>query len=111
MKSGQRSYIPGIGYIHITNVESVQLENLTDDDAVPDGFATADLLRREITKIYGKKSVQNLLPYRVCFEVYPPDIQMQMQTEQKIRKQQAGNQSRHKQVIEDALTKLQRIVG
>ena len=40
MRAGQRSYIPGAGYIRIDAVEEVQLADLTDDDARPDGFPT-----------------------------------------------------------------------
>ena len=38
MKSGQRSYIPGIGYIRITAVDQVEIDDLTDEDAQLDGF-------------------------------------------------------------------------
>ena len=48
MKSGQRSYIPGAGYIRVLSVEPVELAALTDDDARPDGFASADALRHEL---------------------------------------------------------------
>ena len=41
MRSGQRSYIPGIGYIRIKLVEPVDIDALTDADAIPDGFPSA----------------------------------------------------------------------
>ena len=41
MRTGQRSYIPGIGHIRITLVEPVDIDALTDADAIPDGFPTA----------------------------------------------------------------------
>ena len=46
MRAGQRSYIPGAGYIRVTGITEVCLDALTDDDARPDGFESADLLRR-----------------------------------------------------------------
>ena len=52
MKPGQRSYIPGIGYIAVTNVERVELDQLTDADALLDGFQTADALRAELCTLY-----------------------------------------------------------
>ena len=52
MKTGQRSYIPGAGYIRVVSVEEVELDNLTDDDARPDGFDTAEQLRQEIARLY-----------------------------------------------------------
>jgi hypothetical protein len=67
MKAGQRSYIPGAGHIRITTVEEVCLEQLTDADAQPDGFATADQLRLEITRLYPQQLAQGYLAYRIRF--------------------------------------------
>jgi hypothetical protein len=69
MRSGQRSYIPGIGAIRITTVEPVLLEDLADDDARPDGFATADALRAEIEAIYADKLASGYDAYRIVFEL------------------------------------------
>ena len=67
MRAGQRSYIPGAGYIAIERVEQVELADLTDEDAVPDGFATADALREELTTIYGDKLAAGHKAFRVVF--------------------------------------------
>ncbi len=67
MRAGQRSYIPGAGYIRIDQVEQVRLEDLTDEDAIPDGFATADALRTEINEIYTKRSPPAIRPSAWCF--------------------------------------------
>ncbi len=67
MKAGQRSYIPGIGYIRIETVDEVCLEALTDEDAIPDGFATAELLRAELKTLYGEKIAAGYLAFRVVF--------------------------------------------
>jgi hypothetical protein len=69
MRAGQRSYIPGAGYIRIDQVEQVRLEDLTDADAVPDGFATADALRAEINAIYGDKIAAGYQAFRVVFHL------------------------------------------
>jgi hypothetical protein len=69
MRSGQRSYVPGVGYIAIERVEPVQLEDLTDADAVPDGFATAESLRHELSSIYGDKLAAGYQAFRVVFRV------------------------------------------
>ena len=53
VRPGQRSYIPGVGHIRITAVEQVELAQLTDDDARPDGFETADQLRAEALRDFG----------------------------------------------------------
>jgi hypothetical protein len=71
MKAGQRSYIPGAGHIHITVVDEVRLEELTDADAQPDGFATADELRLEIARLYPQQLVQGYLAYRIRFALLP----------------------------------------
>ncbi len=67
MRAGQRSYIPGIGYIRIEAVDEVQLDALTDEDARPDGFATADLLREEIARLYPQQLADGHQAYRVVF--------------------------------------------
>jgi len=71
MRAGQRSYIPGAGPIRITAVDEVQLDRLTDADAVPDGFATADQLRSEIAQLYPQQLAQGYKAYRVRFELAP----------------------------------------
>ncbi len=72
MKAGQRSYIPGVGPIHIVTVEEVELERLTDADALPDGFQTADELRREIARLYPDHLSRGYRPYRVVFALGDP---------------------------------------
>ncbi|MGI9428651.1 MAG: ASCH domain-containing protein [Bythopirellula sp.] len=69
MRTGQRSYIPGIGYIRIEQVEHVELAQLTDADAIPDGFESADALRAEIDSIYTDKIAEAYEAYRVVFRV------------------------------------------
>ena len=69
MRAGQRSYIPGVGYIRIDQVEQVLLEELTDEDAIPDGFASADALRKEINEIYADKVAAGHQAYRVVFHL------------------------------------------
>ena len=69
MRVGQRSYIPGAGAIRITAVDEVQLESLTDDDARPDGFPTADLLRAEIARLYSDSQRAELKTFRIRFEL------------------------------------------
>ena len=71
MRSGQRSYIPGIGYIRITLVEPVDIDALTDADAIPDGFTSAAELQHELRAIYGEKLAQGHQAFRVAFECEP----------------------------------------
>jgi hypothetical protein len=68
MRQGQRSYIPGVGAIRITVVEAVEINALTDADAVPDGFATADALREELRTIYDERLAAGYQAFRISFE-------------------------------------------
>jgi hypothetical protein len=68
MRSGQRSYIPGVGPIRITAVEPVELDQLTDADAIPDGFPSAVALRNELRTIYGAKLAAGHKAFRIAFE-------------------------------------------
>ena len=73
MKPGQRSYIPGAGYIRVTDVEEVQLDELTDDDARPDGFDTADHLRAEIRRLYPRQLADGHKAFKIAFHLLPPE--------------------------------------
>ena len=69
MRAGQRSYIPGVGYIRITAVDLIELDSLTDADARPDGFPTARLLREEIERLYPEQLANGYQAYRVVFSL------------------------------------------
>ncbi len=71
MRTGQRSYIPGVGHIRITLVEPVEIDALTDADAIPDGFPTAAELQHELRTIYGDKLARGHQAFRVAFQCEP----------------------------------------
>jgi hypothetical protein len=71
MKAGQRSYIPGAGPIRVLAVDEVSLDQLTDADARPDGFDSADQLRAEIARLYPQQIAGGCRAYRVVFELLP----------------------------------------
>ena len=71
LQPGQKDLIPGIGPIRIDSVEKVSLDELTDADAIPDGFPTIDALKAEIRDIYGDEPAGNF--YRVRFHVLKSD--------------------------------------
>jgi hypothetical protein len=73
MRAGQRSYIPGAGYIRITAVDEVDIDQLTDQDARPDGFPTAEQLRHEIARLYPTQLADGYRAYRIRFGLLPPD--------------------------------------
>ncbi|MBN1588886.1 MAG: ASCH domain-containing protein [Pirellulales bacterium] len=75
MRAGQRSYIPGAGYIRVTAVERVELDQLTDEDARPDGFATAAALREELARLYPEQLAAGYEAYRIEFHLLPLEEQ------------------------------------
>ncbi len=78
MRGGQRSYIPGVGYIRVDSVEEVRLETLTDEDAIPDGFDSAAELRDEIESLYVDQIAAGYTAFRVSFHVI--DVAAQKET-------------------------------
>jgi hypothetical protein len=89
MKPGQRSYIPGIGYIQISAVDEVALAELTDDDAQLDGFESAAALRKEIELLYPKQLAADHRAFRIRFHVLPDEVQQEMKAAKKQSKQVA----------------------
>jgi hypothetical protein len=73
MRPGQRSYIPGAGYIHIDRVDEVHLAELTDEDARRDGFDSADALRTELAELYPQQLASGYRAFRVVFQIVPGD--------------------------------------
>ena len=73
MRAGQRSYIPGAGYIRVTQVEEVQLDQLTDEDARPDGFDSAGELRAEIERLYPRQLAAGYRAFRIVFRLMPAE--------------------------------------
>ena len=69
MRPGQRSYIPGAGHVQIKDVQEIQLDELTDADARPDGFETAEALRAELAALYGQRLAAGWRAYRIVFEL------------------------------------------
>ena len=51
------------------------MASLTDDDARPDGFATADALRTELTTLYADQLAAGHRAYRICFELLSSEEQ------------------------------------
>jgi hypothetical protein len=85
MKSGQRSYIPGAGYIRVLTVEPVELGDLTDADALPDGFDSVAALRAELTSLYAAQLTAGHRAYRVRFELFTPAEQQAAREAKRLR--------------------------
>ncbi len=67
MRSGQRSYIPGVGYIRVESVEEIQLDALCEADATADGFASLAELRTELQALYADEIEQGYKVFRLRF--------------------------------------------
>jgi len=81
MRAGQRSYIPGVGYIRITAVDHAPLAELTEEDARLDGFSSRADLVAEIERIYPQGLSDGARPYRIRFEVFDEATQRRMRGE------------------------------
>jgi hypothetical protein len=72
MRAGQQSYIPGAGYIDVEAVDEVRIEELTEDDALADGFDSAEALRAALREIYPAELASGYRAYRVRFRLVRP---------------------------------------
>lgn len=115
MRAGQRSYIPGIGYISIDEIQSVEIDHLTDADAVPDGFDTAEALRKELQTLYAEEIAKGFRAYRIRFSVFPPKEQQKMREEKRRSKERQNKRRQHdqkkKEFVETTLDKLHRMAA
>jgi hypothetical protein len=91
LRVGQRSYIPGVGYIAIEAVDAVDLDSLTETDAQLDGFATLAALREEIVRLYPAGLIRDEQAFRVRFRVYSPAEQAAAILERQERKKSASS--------------------
>ena len=87
LRVGQRSYIPGVGYIAIEAVDPVELDQLSNDDARLDGFTTAGHLRSEIAQLYPEGLTNAQQVFRVRFRVFAAEEQAAAIAERELRKQ------------------------
>ncbi len=72
-RAGQRSYIPGAGYICIETIDRVTLDELTETDAQLDGFDSLAALLDELKTMYAAELAAGHQAYRVKFRLLPPE--------------------------------------
>jgi hypothetical protein len=89
-RAGQRSYIPGAGYIRIESVDVVALDELTEEDARRDGFESLVALRREIDRLYPRGLADGVQAYRLIFALLSPEEQASARQERQKRKASIG---------------------
>ncbi len=86
MRAGQRSYIPGAGYIRVHAVDPIELDELTDADALPDGFSSAEALRTELATLYADRLADGHQAYRIRFELLSAEEQAAAKAQRKAAK-------------------------
>ena len=69
VRAGQRAYAPGVGWLAIERVEPVDLNSLSDSDAVADGIENAHVLRAVLTGLYPDHETDGKAWFRVSFGV------------------------------------------
>jgi hypothetical protein len=69
VRSGQRVFAPGLGWLTIDGVEPVDLDGLDDADARADGFDTAAGLRDVLLSLYPRHAADGKRWFRVSFRV------------------------------------------
>lgn len=69
LKTGQRAYALGVGWLEITHVEELSLEKLTVVEAQADGFETVAALRKALREMYPNTRGDGKHWYRVAFNV------------------------------------------
>jgi uncharacterized protein YqfB (UPF0267 family) len=74
-RAGQRSYIPGAGYIRIETIDRVTLDELTETDAQLDGFDSLAALHAELQTMYADELAAGQQAYRVSFHLLPQESQ------------------------------------
>ena len=71
LRPGQGEFIPGLGRIRITAFERVRPDDLTDEDARLDGFASREALLAELEALYGGR-LSEVPCFRIGF-TYPAE--------------------------------------
>jgi len=110
VRVGQRSYIPGLGYIMIDSVDLIRLDELTDADARLDGFPDAAALRAEIRVLYEEEFQREYQTFRVRFTLLPEEEQQRIKAERKEQKELLQEKTREEQ-YEKTMKKLREMVG
>ena len=67
LQAGQEAFAPGLGWLAIDQVETVDLEALGDCDARADGFESMGELRRALAALYPDHADDGKHWFRVCF--------------------------------------------
>jgi hypothetical protein len=68
VRAGQRVFAPGLGYLDVLDVQTVELSDLDDTDALADGFANAGEMRSALAQFYPHVETDGKRWFRVRFK-------------------------------------------
>ena len=68
MRAGQITYIPGLGRARIVSIEPIRLEEITDQDAILDGFASRGQLIEELGRLYADRIAAGYQCFKIRFD-------------------------------------------
>jgi hypothetical protein len=72
IKAGARARAPGIGWLNILSCEKIDLKDLTEADAIADGFASLKDLLKTLAQIYPNCASDGRHWFRVVFSKEGP---------------------------------------
>ena len=67
LHAGCRARVPGLGWLNIISCDKIDLKDLTEADAVSDGFQSLKALRKTLAQIYPNCATDGRHWYRVVF--------------------------------------------
>ncbi len=73
VRAGQTSYIPHVGRVLITAVDAITLDQITEGDAILDGFASREQLMAELRALYGEGIGDGRQCYKILFDFPAPE--------------------------------------
>lgn len=68
VKPGRIIAAPRLGRFRILEIDELDIDQLSDDDARPDGFDSAELLRLKLVELYGSTRPPGRRCFRLRFE-------------------------------------------
>lgn len=69
VKVGRNAYAPGIGWLSIEGVDQIDLNQLDENDARADGFATHALMLRTLAELYPDQLTDGKQWFRIAFTI------------------------------------------
>jgi len=97
--TGQRAYIPHLGYVRILAVDLLpSLQALTRQDAIDDGFSTRRAMLAEIAHLYGTQAGRNI--YRVRFQ-WPSVAPRKAASRMKVPRTRIPSRTRAQRLLRD----------